>query len=57
MVKNQISLNRGGVGSLIKKCLKYEARDGLIIWIEGKVESSSIEVELNGRKNLISMVY
>ena len=39
MVKNRMSLNRGGVGFLIKECFKYEVREDLIIWIEGKLEN------------------
>ena len=35
MVKNRISLNRGGVGFLIKDCLKCEAKEDLIIWDRG----------------------
>jgi len=57
IVKNRVSLNRRGVGLLIKHCLKYEVREDLIIWLEGEVESNSVEVEFNGGTNLISTLH
>jgi hypothetical protein len=48
-------MSRGGVGFLLKNGLYYNERDDLSIWIEGKVEVFSIEID--GRKNIISMVY
>ena len=50
-------MGRGGVGFLVKNGLNYQERDNLSIWMKGKVEVFSIEIEFDGKKSIISMVY
>ena len=37
--------------------MNYQERDDISIWMEGKVEVFSIEIEFDGEKNITSMVY
>ena len=52
-IKNRVLMGRGGVGFLVKNGLNYQERDDLSIWMEGKVEVFSIEIEFDGKKNII----
>lgn len=56
-VKNRKSLNRGGLGFLVKMNLNYSIRDDLIVWIEGKIESFCVELEIEKKKIIICLVY
>lgn len=56
-VRNRSTMNRGGLGFLIKKNMKYMVREDLGVWIEGKIESFCLELEIEKRKVLISVVY
>ena len=49
-VKNRVVMSHGRVRSLVKNGLKYNKMNDLSIWIEGKFEVFSIEIELDGRK-------
>ena len=55
--KNRTSLHRGGIACLISKSLTYQVRNDIDVWIEGKFESFSIDLNLGSSKFLISIVY
>ena len=56
-IKNRTSLYRGGIACLISKSLTYHVRNDIDVWIEGKFESFSLELDMGSSKFLISVVY
>ena len=56
-INNRTSLYRGGIACSISKSLTYQVRNDIDVWIEGKYESFSLDLDMGSSKFLISVVY
>jgi len=56
-VKNRTSLYKGGIACLISKSLTYQVRNCIVVWIEGKFESFSLDLDMGSSKFLVSVLY
>ena len=57
IIRNRQTKARGGLAFIAKEHLLANVREGYSIWIEGKVETLTFEMEIGGNKLLISEVY
>lgn len=57
IVRNRERMGRGGLAFLVKDHFVAKIREDLSVWIEGKVESLTLELEVGGKNILITEVY